>query len=146
MLEEKTLFALANMMLEYVVDYLGVDHTKEELLMYAIQDKCTGREVGADDVYEQLLKELVSIAKTHKRNQEYIDGCKNSMARLVKFLKREHKKGIVPAEAVDRAVEIVNCTLPLGMKWNKVLEFADKNKGILFDEFTSEEIAEMLEV
>lgn len=77
MLEEKTLFTLTEMMLEYVVDYLGVKHTKEGLLMNAIQDKCTGREVGADDVYEEVLETLVSIADAHKKDQENIGGLNN---------------------------------------------------------------------
>lgn len=145
MLEEKTLSALTEMMLEYAVDYLGVKHTKERLLMYAIEDKCTGREVGADDVYEKLLEDLVAIVKTHKMNQGHINDCENRMIRLVEFLKRELKKGTIPSEAVDTAVMIVDGTLPLEMKWNKLLKFADDNKGLWFDEFTSEEIAEILE-
>ena len=145
MLEEKTLSDLTEMMLEYAVDYLGVKHTKERLLMCAIEDKCTGREVGADDVYEKLLKDLVAMVKTHKMNQEHINDRENRMIRLVEFLKRELKKGIIPSEAVDAAVIIVDGTLPLEMKWNKLLKFADDNKGLWFDESTSEEIAEILE-
>ena len=145
MLDEKTLFALTEMMLEYVVDYLGVKHTKEELLMNAIQDKCRGYEVGADDVYEKLLETLVSIANAHKKDLENMDGYQRKMNILVDYLQGEHERGIIVAEAVDRAVEIVRSTLPIEMRWKRIKEFADANQGLLFDEVTSEEIAEILE-